>query len=219
MGMFSMGGGTGGGSGLLSSIMSMFSMGARYGGRFKAPKAMFGGILGALGSFSSIALPGLGPAMSTGGNMLGNLFGGLGGAGGLMGGMGMKQLMPLILLLLAGKKLGAGRKMFRHGGVSSGMFGDGGVAKGTAAGYPAILHGTEAVVPLPNGRSIPVEMSAGAGAQNNNVNVSVNVNNDGQGSVSTEGANNLGLVIGQAVQQEIQKQKRHGGLLSPYGAR
>jgi hypothetical protein len=109
--------------------------------------------------------------------------------------------------------------MFRHGGVSSGMFGDGGVAKGTAAGYPAILHGTEAVVPLPNGRSIPVEMSAGAGAQNNNVNVSVNVDSNGQGSVSAEGADNLGLVIGQAVQQEIQKQKRHGGLLSPYGAR
>jgi len=139
--------------------------------------------------------------------------------GTLTGGMGMKQMMPLILLLLAGKKMGVGRKMFRHGGVSSGMFGDGGVAKGTAAGYPAILHGTEAVVPLPNGRSIPVEMSAGAGAQNNNVNVSVNVDSNGQGSVSAEGADNLGLVIGQAVQQEIQKQKRHGGLLSPYGAR
>ena len=62
-------------------------------------------------------------------------------------------------------------------------------------------------------------MSAGAGAQNNNVNVSVNVDSNGQGSVSAEGADNLGLVIGQAVQQEIQKQKRHGGLLSPYGAR
>ena len=204
------GGGGGGLGGLISTVMSMFGgMGARYGGRFKAPKAMFGGILAGVSSFSNLALPGLGPAMGMGSSMLGTLT----------GGMGMKQMMPLILLLLAGKKMGVGRKMFRHGGVSSGMFGDGGVAKGTAAGYPAILHGTEAVVPLPNGRSIPVEMSAGAGAQNNNVNVSVNVDSNGQGSVSAEGADNLGLVIGQAVQQEIQKQKRHGGLLSPYGAR
>jgi len=204
------GGGGGGLGGLISTVMSMFGgMGARYGGRFKAPKAMFGGILAGVSSFSNLALPGLGPAMGMGSSMLGSLT----------GGMGMKQMLPLILLLLAGKKMGVGRKMFRHGGVSSGMFGDGGVAKGTAAGYPAILHGTEAVVPLPNGRSIPVEMSAGAGAQNNNVNVSVNVDSNGQGSVSAEGADNLGLVIGQAVQQEIQKQKRHGGLLSPYGAR
>lgn len=33
----------------------------------------------------------------------------------------------------------------------------GGVASGPKSGYTATLHGTEAVVPLPNGRSIPVE--------------------------------------------------------------
>lgn len=112
--------------------------------------------------------------------------------------------------------------MFRYGGVSGGMFGEGGIARGTAAGYPAILHGTEAVVPLPNGRSIPVEMS-GAGSSVNNVSVSVNMNSDGTASTSTEGSQsqgeNLGKAIATAVQQELQKQKRHGGLLSPYGAR
>lgn len=34
----------------------------------------------------------------------------------------------------------------------------GGVFSGPKSGFPAVLHGTEAVVPLPNGQSIPVEM-------------------------------------------------------------
>ena len=33
----------------------------------------------------------------------------------------------------------------------------GGIARGPNSGYPATLHGIEAVVPLPNGRSIPVD--------------------------------------------------------------
>jgi muramidase (phage lysozyme) len=44
----------------------------------------------------------------------------------------------------------------------------GGVAEGPDSGYVVELHGTEAVVPLPNGRSIPVDMpdfSAGVRAQ------------------------------------------------------
>ena len=35
----------------------------------------------------------------------------------------------------------------------------GGVVSGPKSGYPALMHGTEAVVPLPGGRSIPVEMT------------------------------------------------------------
>ena len=36
---------------------------------------------------------------------------------------------------------------------------EGGIASGPRAGFPATLHGTEAVVPLPNGRSIPIDMA------------------------------------------------------------
>lgn len=36
----------------------------------------------------------------------------------------------------------------------------GGAFSGPTSGFPAVLHGTEAVVPLPNGRSIPVEMKS-----------------------------------------------------------
>lgn len=45
---------------------------------------------------------------------------------------------------------------------------EGGVFSGPRSGFPATLHGTEAVVPLPNGRAIPVE---GGGGGTLNVNI------------------------------------------------
>ena len=82
-----------------------------------------------------------------------------------------------------------------------------------SGGYPAILHGTEAVVPLPNGRSIPVDMK---GAGNNIV---VNISGEG-GAMQTEGGDQegLGRAIAMAVQKELQNQRRSGGILNPYGA-
>ena len=49
---------------------------------------------------------------------------------------------------------------------------EGGVFTGPSSGYSAELHGTEAVVPLPGGRSIPVEM-AGGGAGGLTVNLTL----------------------------------------------
>jgi len=107
----------------------------------------------------------------------------------------------------------------RDGGIMKApgyrSFGTGGVSDGPDSGYPAILHGTEAVVPLPNGRSIPVEMSGGTGV--NNISVNVNMTT---GETSSEGAGEeayaLGRAISTAVQTEIAKQQRPGGSLSPY---
>ena len=71
-------------------------------------------------------------------------------------------------------------------------------------------------MPLPNGKSIPVDMK-GASTQNNIV---VNVSADGR--VNTEGStgpdmDQMGTAIAKAVQIELQNQKRSGGMLSPYG--
>jgi len=68
----------------------------------------------------------------------------------------------------------------------------------------------EAYVPLPDGRSIPVTMRGGGGG-----NVTVNVDASGS-SIEGDGpkANMLGKAIGIAVQQELVKQKRPGGLLA-----
>ena len=44
-----------------------------------------------------------------------------------------------------------------------GQFANGGISRGPNSGYAAVLHGSEAVVPLPDGNSIPVEIK-GLGA-------------------------------------------------------
>lgn len=114
-----------------------------------------------------------------------------------------------------------GTMVARHGGIFKG-YSEGGIARGRNAGYPAILHGTEAVVPLPNGNSIPVEMRNGGGGTNN-VGITINIdgNNNAQ-SEQTGGSGNQAAAIGKlvagVVQDELQKQKRPGGILSPFGA-
>ena len=78
--------------------------------------------------------------------------GGTGSSQVLMGGPGM-----------------AGPHVSMMGGRTVGFqFADGGIASGPSSGYPATLHGTEAIVPLPNGRSIPVETKGGGGNVTNN---------------------------------------------------
>lgn len=92
---------------------------------------------------------------------------------------------------------------------------EGDIARGPESGYTATLHGTEAVVPLPNGRSIPVEMTGGMGGNN----ISVNVNMTTGETSSTGGGEEayaLGRAISTAVQTELEKQQRPGGALSPY---
>ena len=42
----------------------------------------------------------------------------------------------------------------------AGKFDVGGIAEGSTSGFAAVLHGTEAVVPLPDNRSIPVSMDS-----------------------------------------------------------
>jgi hypothetical protein len=42
-------------------------------------------------------------------------------------------------------------------------FAKGGIATGPVTGFPAMLHGTEAVVPLPDGKTLPVNIDMGTG--------------------------------------------------------
>ena len=104
----------------------------------------------------------------------------------------------------------------RRGGVfDSGRkvsgYSAGGIANGSTSGYGAILHGREAVIPVPSGDKIPVEVKGGT--MTNSV-VNVTVNSDGSSSMDAEKANAFGKGIQAAVQQEISKQQRFGGLLS-----
>lgn len=53
----------------------------------------------------------------------------------------------------------ADKNRYTTGGHFHAELAYGGVVSGPKSGYPTLLHGTEAVVPLPGGRSIPVEMT------------------------------------------------------------
>lgn len=109
----------------------------------------------------------------------------------------------------------------RYGGEMTGGskgYAYGGVADGPNSGYMATLHGREAVVPLGNDRSIPVEMRGGGGG-GNTVNVSINMSGGGGSSVTGDGMQGLGRSIGGLVQQHLQQEMRPGGLLNPQGTK
>ena len=121
------------------------------------------------------------------------------------------------------KALGSLGLGFADGGITPKLKGRsytvGGVARGPSSGYQATLHGNEAVVPLPSGGAIPVQGNIGGGT--NNVTVNVNVDNNGNATSDAQGqgmGQDLGKVVAKAVQEELQYQKRSGGILNPYGA-
>jgi hypothetical protein len=72
-----------------------------------------------------------------------------------------------------GAAIGAG--VGAVGGLTKGLidlykgeYANGGVASGPLSGYSATLHGTEAVVPLPDNRSIPVTVTKEAESKQSN---------------------------------------------------
>jgi tape measure domain-containing protein len=92
------------------------------------------------------------------------------------------------------------------------LFAKGGVVTGPTMGLVGEGRFNEAVVPLPDGKSIPVSLNGGGSG---GINVVVNV--DAKGT-SVQGddmmGKQLGTAISSAVQAELIKQQRPGGLLS-----
>ena len=128
------------------------------------------------------------------GGLFGSLFDSMGGAGG-------------VLSLLTAADGGVFKGGFRK-------YANGGVATSPTLGLVGEGKHNEAIVPLPNGKAIPVDMRNNS--QSNNV--TVNVSADGQ--TQTEGgqdSDGLGRAIAKAVQEELQNQKRAGGILNKYG--
>ena len=150
-------------------------------------------------------------------SMIQRFFGMMGGQGGGDGGM------------FGGDFLGTIAGFFGFGGARYGGimeppkgYRSGGIATGPSRGYPAMLHGKEAVVPLPHGNKIPVEIKGSSGQQNN-IGITVNIASDGTTSTSEQDKSdnegkNLARAISAVVQEELIKQRRAGGMLSPYGA-
>jgi len=94
------------------------------------------------------------------------------------------------------------------GNVASGVrerlpeFSAGGIASGPSSGYPAVLHGTEAVVPLAGGRSIPVEMKGG-GSGSQTFNITINPSGITDRTDKREMARQMGNMIQQEVSRAL----------------
>lgn len=181
-----------------------------FGGLWSSMKSLFSGLWSRLSdSFSSIFR-----IMTSTSSMASS-----GGSGGILG-----SLVSAAIGAFTGGGISAGITS-ASGATSFGLgdtsafqgvefFAKGGIAtKPSIAGEGAL---NEAVVPLPDGRTIPVSMTGGGG------DISVVVNVDvGAGTSSTEVQGQqaeqyktLGIMVSNAVKGEIIKQKRPGGLLA-----
>jgi tape measure domain-containing protein len=106
---------------------------------------------------------------------------------------------------------------FANGGIAAGgfqAFANGGIVTGPTLGLVGEGRYNEAVIPLPDGKSVPVDLGGAAGNQINS-NITVNVNN-GQAQSNATGSNSseLGRKIEGAVKQVIVGELRPGGLLA-----
>ncbi|MFZ9725373.1 MAG: peptidoglycan DD-metalloendopeptidase family protein, partial [Candidatus Nanopelagicaceae bacterium] len=113
-----------------------------------------------------------------------------------------------------------GFQAFANGGIAPGgikfrAFAGGGTVKGPTMGLVGEGRYNEAIVPLPDGKSIPVIMKGTGGEAGDNFNVNVSVDASGSKVEGDSGkAKELGQVLSTAIQAELIKQKRPGGLLA-----
>ena len=126
---------------------------------------------------------------------------------GMMGGLGgIGSSIMSIFGLERGGVIGLAR-----GGMMP-RYAHGGIAK-----QPTYLVGEgkqhEAVVPLPDNRSIPVDLGKKGAGNQNNTNITVNMA-DGSSEMTTDGGAELAKAIDAAVQTTIEKELRPGGILS-----
>jgi phage-related minor tail protein len=107
---------------------------------------------------------------------------------------------------------------FANGGIASGgftAFANGGIVTGPTLGLVGEGRYNEAVIPLPDGKSVPVDLGGAMGSQITS-NIVVNVSSDGKSSSSGAGSDSAGLgrKIEGAVKQVIVGELRPGGLLA-----
>jgi phage-related minor tail protein len=107
---------------------------------------------------------------------------------------------------------------YAMGGVAPGgfkAFASGGVVNKPTLGLVGEGVYNEAIVPLPDGKSIPVKMAQPQGPASGNISSSVNVtlNNNGSGDRSTAGdGSRLSDAIEAAVMQVLIRERRNGGV-------
>jgi hypothetical protein len=146
----------------------------------------------------------------------------------------LKMIGDLIAQLIAMQVIKAAAGIPGFGFLGAGAAGgvmpmaNGGIMSRSAGGLEGVINKptylvgegryNEAVVPLPNGRAIPVQMH-GNNTSSNSVQVNVHMSSNGETKTDSKGPdmNSLGAAIAAAVQKELHVQKAPGGILSRYG--
>lgn len=82
-------------------------------------------------------------------------------------------------------------------------FARGGISSGPKSGYPVALHGTEAVVPLPDGRTIPVTVKGMGGGGGDNITVNIAVKGGGN-------AKDIAKAVSREVSRTFRNRSRGG---------
>lgn len=141
------------------------------------------------------------------------------GMGSFTGGTAIGQSVSLP----SGTGIGAGGGILQNaGGQGFGTFGpnfgirqfaNGGIVQGPTLSLIGEGRFNEAVIPMPDGKSVPVDLGGAAG-NNISTNIVVNVNNGQVQSGSGNGGSDLGRKMEGAVKQVIVNELRPGGLLS-----
>lgn len=111
-----------------------------------------------------------------------------------------------------------GVQKYMNPSLPTGEYANGGIVTGPTNALIGEGGMNEAVVPLPNGRAIPVDFGRGSMGAVNNTTITVNVDSDGNSDTQTsDQASKFGVAIDRAVKRVIMDERRSGGLLS--GAR
>ena len=108
---------------------------------------------------------------------------------------------------------------FANGGIASGgfqAFANGGIVSGPTLGLVGEGRYNEAVIPLPDGKSVPVDLGGMAGGMGGEVtsNIVVNINNGQMQGNGNSNGSELGRKIEGAVKQVLVSELRPGGILS-----
>jgi phage-related minor tail protein len=120
-----------------------------------------------------------------------------------------------------GKAVGTGQGIFTaaNGGIATGgfrAFANGGIVTGPTLGLVGEGRYNEAVIPLPDGKSVPVDLGGMAGGMGGEVtsNIVVNINNGQMQGNGNSNGSELGRKIEGAVKQVLVSELRPGGILS-----
>lgn len=113
---------------------------------------------------------------------------------------------------------GAGFQPVSMGAFGIQQFASGGIVQGPTLGLVGEGKYNEAIIPLPDGKSVPVDLGGMSDGLGNNItsNIVVNVSSDGQSTSNANGSNSvdLGRKIEGAVKQVIVAELRPGGVLA-----